>query len=98
MQGKEGLELDDPAAIAAERKLEAALVRGLLDSLDGRGLVADSALTDAGHATAERLVGARRDCLSSLIADWQPDDDPRVNDAVARLARELGRDTPASVT
>ena len=55
----------------------------------------DDALTDAGHATAERLIDARHDCLHSLIADWQPDDDPRVNDAVARLARELAREVPA---
>ena len=25
----------------------------------------------------------------ALVADWSPDDDPRVNDAIARLAREL---------
>ena len=52
-------------------------------------------LTQDGHATATRLIGARHECLHSLIADWEPDDDQRVNDAIARLARELARDVPA---
>ena len=69
--------------------LDPAWVRAQRDALADHGLVADGALTGAGHDTAERLIAARPDCLSSLIADWQPDDDPRVNDVVARLAREL---------
>ena len=45
-------------------------------------------------APAARLIGARHDCLHSLIADWKPADDERVNDAVARLARELAGVVP----
>ena len=52
-------------------------------------------LTQDGHATATRLIGARHDCLHSLIADWQPDEDERINEAVARLASELAREAPA---
>ena len=63
-----------------------------LDLLSSRGLVTDDALTASGHATAERLLDARRECLVSLVADWSYDDDPRVNDAVARLAE----DSPAN--
>ena len=30
----------------------------------------------------------------SLVADWEPDDDPRVNDVIARLATSLGTEPP----
>ena len=68
-----------------------------LDTLVARGLLSGHALTDGGHATAERLIGARHDCLRSLVADWSPDDDPRVNDAIARLGRALARESPVPV-
>jgi hypothetical protein len=89
VQGEQGMALHDPEAIAAGRSFDAARARELLASLAERGLVADGELTAAGHTTAARLIVARADCLRSLIADWQADDDPRVNEAVARLAREL---------
>ena len=60
-----------------------------------RGHASDGTLTDTGRATATRLIDARHDCLHSLIADWEPDDDERINDAVARLARELASEVPA---
>ena len=66
-----------------------------LGVLGGRGLVAGTALTDDGRATAKRLIGARCEALHALVADWQPDNDPRVNDVIDRLARELARDVPA---
>jgi EmrB/QacA subfamily drug resistance transporter len=91
VQGEEGLALGDPEAIAADRPITAGWVREQLDTLSARGLLLDGGLTAGGHATAERLIGARRDCLGSLIADWRPVDDPRVNDAIDRLARELAR-------
>ena len=70
-------------------------MRELLDLLAARGAGrAAPQLTEDGHATAARLIGARRACLTSLVADWQPDDDPRVNDAIARLRRELGAEPP----
>ena len=72
VQGEEGLPIGDPEAIAAGRPFDAAVARDLLAELAGRGLIAGDELTEAGHATAARLIGARRDCLHSLIADWQP--------------------------
>ena len=42
----------------------------------------------------QRLLEARRDCLTELVADWEPDEDPRVNDAIERLALELAQETP----
>ena len=92
VQGEEGLALHDPEAIAAGRPFDAARAQELLSSLAERGLVTGGELTEAGHSTAARLIRARRDGLNSLIADWEPDDDPRINDAVARLASELARD------
>jgi hypothetical protein len=72
-------------------------VREQLHTLGARGLLSGDELTDRGHAAAEQLIGARRDCLRSLDADWTPDDDPRVNDAIGRLAHELAREAPAPV-
>jgi EmrB/QacA subfamily drug resistance transporter len=96
VQAAEGhLPLDDPAAIAEGRPFDIARAEAFVAGLADRGLVSDGALTDAGRATAARLIGARHDCLHSLIADWKPDDDERVNDAVARLARELAGEVPA---
>jgi hypothetical protein len=97
VQGEEAA-LDDHEAIASGRPFDAAWVREQLALLSDRGLVVDGGeLTDAGHAAASRLMSARRDCLSSLVADWSPDDDPRVNETVGRLARELGQESPAAV-
>jgi hypothetical protein len=95
VQGAEGLPIHDPEAIAAMRRLDAARAGELLTGLAGRDLVRDDELTETGHTTAARLIGARRDCLHALIADWQPDDDPRVNVAIDRLASELAGDIPS---
>jgi hypothetical protein len=61
VQGKEGIALHDPEAIAADRPIDAAQVRMLLAELDERALVRDARLTEDGHATAERLIVARRE-------------------------------------
>jgi len=89
------LPLDDPEVVADGRPFDAALAKALIAGLAERGHAGDGELTDAGRATATRLIGARHDCLHSLIADWEPDDDERVNHAVARLARELASEVPA---
>ena len=94
VQGEEGAALHDPEAIAAGRPIEPARVRALLAELDERALTDDARLTPAGHATAARLIDARREGLTSLVADWEADDDPRVNDVIARLANELAADLP----
>jgi EmrB/QacA subfamily drug resistance transporter len=69
--------------------------------LRGHGYLADngSGLTSSGAATRDQLVAARTDGLRSLIADWQPDDNPELDPLVRRLAEELApppRDEPAS--
>jgi EmrB/QacA subfamily drug resistance transporter len=97
VQGREGVALGDPEAIAADRPIDSAWVREQLRTLSARGLLAGDTLTGDGRATAERLIGARQDCLHSLVADWSADDDPRVNDAIVRLARALARESPTPV-
>jgi EmrB/QacA subfamily drug resistance transporter len=95
VRGEEGTPLGDPAALIAQRPERAQWLPAQLAVLDERGLVAaDGALTPAGHGIAQRLLLARRDCLASLVADWEPGDDPQVNETIARLARELARDEP----
>jgi MFS family permease len=97
VQGEEGVALGDPEAIAADRPFDVAWVHEQLDTLNARGLLSGDALTDSGHATAERLIAARHGCLRSLVADWSPDDDPRVNNAILRLGQALARESPTPV-
>jgi EmrB/QacA subfamily drug resistance transporter len=85
----------DPDALAADRGIDAGWIRSELTALDARGLVADGTPTDEGSATVQRVLEARRDCLTELVADWEPDEDPRVNDAIERLAQELAQEVPA---
>jgi EmrB/QacA subfamily drug resistance transporter len=98
VQGEEHSGLREAEAIAASRGLDGPWVDAQLDVLAAHRLIAaDQHLTEAGHATADRLLTAHRDCLRSLVSDWSPDDDPRINAAVDRLARELAADAPAPV-
>jgi EmrB/QacA subfamily drug resistance transporter len=96
VRGAEGEPLHDLDAVATDRDIEVAFLRDQLVVLEARELVAEAALTGDGHATAARLLDARSSCLHSLVADWEPDSDPRINDAIERLARELARETPAA--
>lgn len=84
----------DPDAIAGEWPIAPDRVRALRAALAERGLVAGNVLTGSGGAAAARLSEARAANLRSLVADWHPDDDPRVNDVIARLAGELADDVP----
>jgi EmrB/QacA subfamily drug resistance transporter len=98
VQGHEGQPIFDADAMAQGRSFEPPWVREQLALLGERGLVRDSAITPEGMVQAERLHAARTDCLRSLVADWQPDEDPRVNEAIERLAVELERDSPQPVS
>ena len=64
--------------------------------LNERGLVDDHQSPTRGQAVAERLIDTARESLHALVADWSPDEDPRLNDAIARIARELAREAPAT--
>jgi EmrB/QacA subfamily drug resistance transporter len=87
----------DPDALAADRGIDAEWIRSELSALGERRLISDGAPTDEGGATVGRLLAARRECLTALVADWEPDEDPRINDTIARLAQELAEETPEAV-
>ncbi len=88
MQGARGESLE-PDVVAQGRPIEPAWVREQLDVLRAAGLLEGDVLTVAGEQTTEKLVATHRERLVALVSDWNPDDDPRINDAIARLAREL---------
>ena len=97
VQAHEGADLDNADAITKNRPIDATWVREQVDLLNERGLVDDHHLTEPGHATAEHLLGTARESLGALVADWTPDDDPRLNDAIARIAHELASEAPTPV-
>jgi EmrB/QacA subfamily drug resistance transporter len=96
VRGAEGEPLGDLEAVAADRDIDVPFLREQLVELEARELVSGAELTGDGRVMADRLLSARCECLHSLVADWQPDSDPRVNDAIDRLARSLARETPAA--
>ncbi len=95
VQGAEGVPLGQPEVIAEGRPFDSAWVVAQVASLTERGLVADDGLTEAGRETAGRLMAARKESIRSLVADWEPDGDPRVNEAVDRLSQALAREYAA---
>ena len=83
---------DAPADITLFRKLplvNPSRFDEALADLQAQGLVAGNALTDAGVTTRSRLVSARTDGLRTLIADWDPDENPELDPLIRRLAAEL---------
>ena len=64
-------------------------LREQVDLLNERGLADDHHVTDRGHGVAEHLIDTARMSLNALVADWAPAEDPRLNEAVARVANEL---------
>ena len=88
VQAAQGESLD-PEVVADGRPIEPEWVRTQLDVLRTEGLLDGDTVTSTGAATADKLVTAHRERLVALVADWSPDADPQINDAIARLAREL---------
>jgi EmrB/QacA subfamily drug resistance transporter len=92
----------DPAALATAHRLDERVLADALDGLRRRALVAAApgedasalALTDAGRDTAAKLLAARNECLTQLVADWSPNADERVAPVLASLARELAAAAP----
>jgi EmrB/QacA subfamily drug resistance transporter len=60
-----------------------------VEELRGLGLLEAERPTEAGRATRERLVAARTDGLRTLVADWEPDQNPELDPLLRRLAGEL---------
>ena len=60
-----------------------------VEELQGLGMLEGERPTEAGRGTRERLVAARTDGLRTLIADWEPDQNPELDPLLRRLADEL---------
>ena len=88
VQAEQGASLD-PEVVAQGRPIEPEWVRAQLDVLRAAGLLEGDAVTPTGDATAQKLITVHHERLLALVADWSPDEDPRINDAIARVAREL---------
>ena len=73
---------------APARPARSALLAAV-EELRGLGLLEGERPTEAGHGTRERLVAARTDGLRTLIADWEPDQNPELDPLLRRLADEL---------
>ena len=96
VQAHEGVDLSDADAIVRDRPIDVSWVHEQVALLNQRGLVAGYEVTASGDDVVARLLAARRESLHALVADWSPGDDVRLNDAIARLARELAGETPAT--
>ena len=96
VQAHEGVDLDDADTITKNRPIDAAWVaRAGRPAQRTRARRRPPASPTRGQAVAERLIDTARESLQALVADWSPDEDPRLNDAVARIARELAGEVPA---
>jgi EmrB/QacA subfamily drug resistance transporter len=82
----------DPITVtqaAALPHVDAGRLATAVEELRGAGLLDGERPTPAGVAMRERLVAARTDGLRTLVADWEPDENPELDPLLRRLADEL---------
>jgi hypothetical protein len=82
----------DPITVteaAALPHVDAGRLADAVAELRGAGLLDGERPTPAGVAMRERLVAARTLGLRTLVADWQPDENPELDPLLRRLADEL---------
>ena len=96
VQAHEGIDLNDAGTITKNRPIDATWVDAQVDLLNARELVDDHQLTDRGRAVAVQLIDTAHASLNAFVVDWTPGEDPRLNDAVARVASELADELPAA--
>jgi DNA-binding MarR family transcriptional regulator len=82
------------ADLTTRVRASAAHIEPIADRLVDHGLlrrVGDGAFapTEAGTATLDRLVAARRDTLADLLKGWSPDAHPEVAELLRQLARHF---------
>jgi EmrB/QacA subfamily drug resistance transporter len=83
------------AALARQYVVDPARLEAGLAELEQQGLVTESrALTPAGRDVLDRLVAARRDGLTELLADWSPERHRELSEFLRRVAGELAQDVP----
>jgi EmrB/QacA subfamily drug resistance transporter len=82
----------DPDELAAHVGADATVVRGGLEGLARRGLLAGAPPrpTPEGSAMAARIADARTAALTGLVSDWDPARNPDIDVLVRRLGDELG--------
>jgi DNA-binding MarR family transcriptional regulator len=87
----------DLALLGRRHSVEPRILSGALSDLGSLGLAEEEArtLTPAGRAAVERLVAARREGLSELLADWSPERHGTLADYLRRVARDFAAQAPA---
>jgi EmrB/QacA subfamily drug resistance transporter len=82
----------------ADITAEEAARRGtaVLSELRERGLVGGDPprLTPEGARAYDGVVAARSDALRTLVAGWEPDQNPEIDPIIRRLAAALGQEQP----
>ena len=84
----------DLARAGRSLRIETERVAAALDELEGLGLIepdgaARHRITRSGCTVVERLVGARRERLAEIFANWSPAARAQLEEALARLGRDL---------
>jgi EmrB/QacA subfamily drug resistance transporter len=86
----------DLEALARRYSVEPGLLAGALSDLQGKDLAdGGRTLTAVGYAARNRLVAARREGLSDLLADWEPDKHGALADYLRSVARDFAAQAPA---
>jgi DNA-binding MarR family transcriptional regulator len=85
-----------PGDLAQRYKIEVTRLESGLSELRRQGLVErDSGmLTPAAGPVLARLIDARRNILSRLLADWSPETHRDLEDFLQRVARDLAPEAP----
>jgi len=88
---KQGAVPGEELARQAQVTVEAG--RPYVDRLVAEGMAVRSngtlALTDAGHAAADKLFAARREGLRELLADWSPEQYAELGHLLTKLSRAM---------
>ena len=87
------------ASLSAELKIPQAALSAPVDALRQRGIIRQSeggflVLTATGEAMRDRVVAARRQGITDMLARWQPEQHPEVLALIERYSQALTRDLP----
>src|SRR3954451_24393845 len=75
--------------LAARPHVQRERLLAAVEELRELALIEGEQPTEAGRAPRERLEAARTDRLRTLVADWEPDQNPELDPLLRRLADEL---------
>jgi EmrB/QacA subfamily drug resistance transporter len=88
------------ASLSFELKTPQGALEAPVNALRARGIVRESetgylVLTATGEAMRDRVVAARRQGITDMLARWQPEQHPEVLALIERYSQALTRDLPA---